>query len=697
MTVMRPTQTLGRVVYLALVSMLLSTTPLPAQIITTTAGGFVGDGGPATSAGLAIPNFVIQDKSGNVYIADTRNYRIRHVTPSGTISTVAGTGIAGFSGDGGLARNAMLNLPTGLLLDSAGEMLVADRGNNRIRKIDRSGIITTIAGTGEAGNSGDGGPALLAELNSPMALSRDIFGNLYFSDRGNNSVRKIDTFGTISTVAGTGTAGYNGDGIPAIAAELNQPVGLSVDVAGNLFIGDFMNRRVRKVDKSGIITTFAGNGMPGFGGDGGLATNAEVDRPLGLLIVGNQLLISTAGSGRSHIRTVDFGSNIINTFAGSSDGFDGDGHPPLSTDFNGPLGMQLTASGSLLVADRYNARIREVTSSATGTRAGGPGSDNKLATLAVLIVPQNLTFDSGGNCYVAEWGGMRVRKVDACSGRITTVAGTGVTGYSGDGGPAAAAQINGPFGVAVDGTGNLFIADTGNNVIRKVDSSGIVTTFASDPNFSDLVSMATDKSGNLYSADDGACVIRKITPAGVISVVAGVEFNCGFNGDRIPATTALLNAPYGIAVDINGNLYIGDTGNNRIRRVNLSGFIRTVAGNGTCGFSGDGGSALAATICNPLGLAVDRKGDVYFADENNLRVRKITPLGKINTVAGSGISGYNGENLPAVSTNLDDPFAVGVNNAGTLFILDDAQARVRKVHCCSPPLALSAADKKSPR
>ncbi len=680
MKMLRATLTLGRMGFLALVSMLLAAQPLSAQRITTTVGGFVGDGGPATSAGLGYPSFVVQDKGGNTYIADTRNYRIRKVAATGTISTFAGTGIAGFSGDGGLARNAMLNLPTGLLLEAAGELLVADRGNNRIRKIDRFGIITTIAGTGVAGYSGDGGPALMAELNSPRALSRDISGNLYFSDTGNNSVRKIDTFGTISTVAGNGIAGYNGDGIPAIAAELNQPQGVLVDVAGNLFIADFTNHRVRKVDTSGIITTFAGNGLPGSGGDGGLAINAEVGTPKGLLIVGNQLLISTTGSGLSRIRTVDFGTNIINLYAGSSSGFDGDGHPPVSTAFDGPFGMQFTTSGSLLVADLYNARIREVTASTTGTRAGGPGSDNKLATLGVLIAPQNLAFDSVGNCYVAEYGGMRIRKVDDCSGRITTVAGTGITGYSGDGGLATAAQINAPFGVAVDRIGNLFIADTVNNVIRKVDTSGIITTFASDPNFSDLVSLATDTDGNLYSADDGACVIRKITSAGVISVVAGVEFNCGFNGDSIPATTALLNAPYGIAVDATGNLYIGDTGNNRIRSVNLSGLISTVAGNGTCGFSGDGGSAVAATICVPLGITVDRKGTVYFADFNNVRVRKITLMGKINTVAGSGIAGYNGENLPAVSTNLDEPVAVGVNNAGSLFILDDGQARVRKVH-----------------
>ena len=217
-------------------------------------------------------------------------------------------------------------------------------------------------------------------------------------------------------------------------------------------------------------------------------------------------------------------------------------------------------------------------------------------------------------------------------------------------------------------------------MIRKVDpSSNTITTFAADPTFSDLVSLAVDARGNLYSADDGACVIRKITPGGVISVVAG-NFTCGFNGDGIQAIDAELNGAYGIAVDIQGNLYIGDTLNNRIRKVNRSGIISTIAGTGTCGFSGDGGSAILAMICNPLGLIVDTSGNVYFADENNLRVRKITRSGKLNTIAGSGNSGYNGENLPATSTNIDDPAAIGIDNVGTVFVLDDIQARVRKIH-----------------
>jgi sugar lactone lactonase YvrE len=321
-----------------------------------------------------------------------------------------------------------------------------------------------------------------------------------------------------------------------------------------------------------------------------------------------------------------------------------------------------------------------VTSTATSTLAGGFVGDNRRGILATLTAPENLAFDSAGNYYIAEWGGDRVRKLDAGSGQITTIAGTGVTGYSGDGGPATQAQLNAPFGVATDNSGNLYIADTNNIVIRKVDSSGTITTFATDPNFSDLVSLATDSAGNVYSADDGACVIRKITPAGAISIVAGVEFVCGFNGDGIPATTAQLNSAYGVAVDIKGNIYISDTFNNRIRKVNHAGIISTIAGNGTCGFSGDGGPGTAAMICGSEGVAVDTKGVVYIADYNNLRVRKLSRNGTITTFAGSGNPGYNGEGLPAVSTNLDGPVAVGIDNVGTVFLLDDGSSRVRRIH-----------------
>lgn len=650
---------------------------LYAQKITTTAGGFLGDGGPATSAGFVNARFAIEDSSGNLIISDSFAHRIRKVTPSGVISTIGGTGIAGFSGDGGLAKNAMFSYPAQIVFDSVGNMIVADQGNNRIRSISPAGIVSTIAGTGTAGYSGDGGPALSADLNNPWGLFLDTAGNLYFSDINNQVVRRIDISGIITTVAGNGTVGFSGDGGPAIQASMNFPSGVVVDASGNLYIADRFNHRVRIVNSAGIINTFAGTGTGGYSGDGGLAINADIGNPKGLLIRNSQLFLSNGGQSR--IRVVNLTSTFINTFAGSVTGFDGGGMTPLLDEFNRPSGISFTASGSLLVADQINSRIRTVTPTATTTTAGGFASTSGRATSASFADAENLAFDSSGNYYVADYGGNRILKVTS-SGQLSTFAGIGTSGYSGDGGPANQAQLYLPLGIAADNSGNVYIADTSNFVIRKVDSSGTITTFATDPNFSDLVSLATDSAGNLYSADDSACVIRKITPTAVISVVAGQEFNCGYGGDGGPATAALLNSAYGVAVDAKGNVYISDTLNNRIRKVNGSGIITTIGGNGNCGFSGDGGSATAAMICTPEGVTVDSKGNVYFGDYSNLRFRKINTSGNITTIAGSGNGGYNGENLPAVSTNFDGPIAIVVDNTGHVFLLDDAQNRVRKIH-----------------
>ena len=648
----------------------------PAQVVTTTAGGYFGDGGSPLAAALAYPRFVARDSKGNIYISDAENHRIRKVS-QGVITTFAGTGISGFSGDSGLARNAQLSYPVGLVFDSAGNLIIADGGNNRVRMVDTTGTITTIAGTGTAGFSGDGGPAILAEFNNPWGLALDTAGNLYVTDIFNQRVRKIDTSGTVNTVAGNGTAGYNGDGIPATSASLNSPRGIVLDSSGDLYIADAFNFRVRKVDTSGIISTFAGDGMQGFSGDGGPAIDANVGRPRGLILRGNQLLIANAGQG--HIRYVGFASGIINSLAGSFIGYDGDGHAPLASQFNAPTGMLLLNSGSLLVVDEINARVRTITSSIVTTFAGGYIGDNQPATLAAFAAPENLAFDLFGNYYVADAGGNRIRKVDP-TGRITTVAGTGVSGYTGDSGPATQAQLYTPFGVAADPFGNLFISDTTNLAIRKVDTSGTITTFATDPSFSDLLTVVSDNSGNLYVADDGNCVVHKITSTGAVSIVAGVVGNCGYNGDGIPATTALLNGPYGVAIDARGNLYLGDYGNNRVRKVNTSGIITTIAGNGNCGFSGDGGTATLAMLCSPEGVAVDPSGNVYIGDYSNLRIRKVNRAGKINTIAGSGLAGYNGDNLPATSTNIGGPVTPSVDILGNIYFLDDDASRVRKIH-----------------
>jgi sugar lactone lactonase YvrE len=660
-------------------SILWSTTVLlaavsPAQTVKTVAGGFVGDGRPATKASFQWPYFVVQDQSGNTYVTDFSAHRIRKINSSGIISTYAGTGISGYNGDNIPSNTAMLSYPTGMTMDSAGNIVFADGGNNRVRRIDPSGIITTIAGNGNAGYSGDGGPAIDATFDQPWGVTYDAAGNLYISDIGNARIRIVDTSGIINTYAGNGTQGYGGDGGPATDASLNLPRGLTVDSHNNLYIADTANHRVRIVDAGGTINTFAGNGQQGFSGDGGPATQAKIGNPRNVVFRTGTVYITNAGSSR--VRSVPVSTGIINTFAGSFWGYDGDNNPPLSTEFTSVAGLLFRASG-VLFGDTFNARIRQLTGGVVKTFAGGFIGDGRPATSAALVLPESLAFDSAGNYYIADYDGNSIRKIDT-TGKITTVAGTGVSGYTGDGGPAITATLYLPQGVAVDSSGNIFIADSGNLVIRKVDTNGTITTLVADPTFEDLTGLALDSSGNLISADEAACVVRKITPNGAVSVIAGIQDTCGYNGDNIPATTAWLLQPYQVALDSRGNLFIADAGNNRIRRVSPTQKISTVAGDGNCGFSGDGGPATSAEMCFPLGVAVTRGGTLYIADTINLRIRKVAS-GVINTYAGSGLSGFNGEGLPALNTNLDDPVAVAVNPVGVLHLLDDSQVRVRRV------------------
>jgi sugar lactone lactonase YvrE len=336
-----------------------------------------------------------------------------------TITTVAGNGTAASTGDGGQATAASLNSPSGAAVDSSGNLFIADTGSSVIRKVNAStGIITTVAGNGSFGFSGDGGPATAASLNQPNALAIDGAGNLFISDITNNRVRRV-TNGTITTVAGDGTAAFGGDGGPATAASLNQPTGVAVDGSGNLFIADRFNGRVRRVDAStGIITTVAGNGSFGFSGDGGPATAAPLNHPTGVAVDG---------------------------------------------------------SGNLFIVDSSNQRIRQVSNGVITTVAGngthGFSGDGGPATAAALNFPWGIAVDGAGNLFVADQFNFRVRRVDASTGIITTVAGTGQSGFSGDGGPATAANVD-PFAVALDSTGNLFIADPSNSRIRRVGSAG---------------------------------------------------------------------------------------------------------------------------------------------------------------------------------------------------------------------------------
>jgi sugar lactone lactonase YvrE len=351
-----------------LISVMLSVVGALAQIIVTIAGtgtaGYSGDGGQATNAELYHPRDVCFDASGNMYIVDFINVNVRKVNTAGIISTIAGSGTNGYSGDGGQATAAELHEPTGVAVDTHGNIYIADYENQRIRMVNIAGIISTFAGTGTAGYSGDGGQASNAELCEPDGLIFDIAGNLYISDECNNRIRMVNTTGIISTVAGDGPQGsgsFGGDGGQATAAELNNPTGVVFDAVGNMYITDAVNNRIRKVNTAGIMTTIAGNGTSGYSGDGGQATAAELNTPYKTVVdaTGN---IYIADFNNSVIRMVNT-SGIISTIAGNGTrGYSGDCGQATAAELYAPDAIAFDNLGNLYIADENNSRIREVSS-----------------------------------------------------------------------------------------------------------------------------------------------------------------------------------------------------------------------------------------------------------------------------------------------------------------------------------------------
>ena len=371
--------------------------PRIETVVGTGMGSFSGDGGAATSATIRNPNGVALDSAGNLYIGDSSNHRIRRVDTAGNISTIAGTGTNGFSSGGGTATSAQLDFPNGLVVDSAGDLYFADENNHRIRRVDAAGNISTFAGTGAGGIfgafGGDGGPATAAAFRYPPNIALDSAGNLYIADYGNRRVRKVDAAGNISTIAGTGAAGFSGDGGPATAAPVDGPTGVVFDSAGNLYISDTNNHRIRKVDPSGNISTIAGTGSAGFGGDGGQATAAQINFPRHVALDGaGNLYIADASNHR--IRRID-ASGIISTVAGTgTGGFGGDGGAPTSAQINDPRGIAVdSASRYIYIADSDNHRIRRISGVAEPAPPpeeegqGGAGAPEVVAAPGIVTLP----------------------------------------------------------------------------------------------------------------------------------------------------------------------------------------------------------------------------------------------------------------------------------------------------------------------
>ena len=452
--------------------------------ITTVAGDgthfFAGDYGPATRANLAYPTDVVADDQGNLYIADRNNNRVRRVDPLGIITTVMGIGRYDYNGDNEIASETSLHLPFALALSPDEKLIIVDRNHFRVRSVDlKSNSITTLAGNGESWFRGDGGPGEGATLEFPSGMAADSKGNIIFSDKMHNRLRYIDPKGFIYTLAGIGNQGNEGDGGPASEASLFLPGAMAVDQKDNIYFisPQGSSKYIRKIDSQGNISRFAGNGVLGDKGDGGAAIQASFG-VIQDIAVDHQGNVYLADLTNRKVRKVDT-QGIISTLASET-------WVKISDEEIHPNGIAVNELGEIFISDSGSSKIRKIDRDQEVTTFAGTGEfrdfgDGGPAIQAGIRSPGGLTFSPDGELYIAEETSHRIRKIDR-EGSIIHVAGTGVAGFGGDGGPATQAQLKSPYRMVFDKEGNLFFSDRDNNRIRKVDSQGIITTVAGNSN-----------------------------------------------------------------------------------------------------------------------------------------------------------------------------------------------------------------------
>jgi sugar lactone lactonase YvrE len=762
---------------------LLSLLPITATaqyVITTTGGtgaqGFSGNGGPALSAKFRGIFGVVVDNEGNVFVADTENQRVRRIDTLGTVITIAGKGTRGFCGDGGPARKACLNGPSGLALDAHGALLIADAQNHRVRKVDASGIITTVAGNGIGPYCGDTGPATSLCLNRLSGLAVDGDGNLYLTD--NTRIRKVDSDGMMTTIAGGPEHGFCGDDGPAIDACLSTPEGIAVDGAGSIYFADYNNWRVRKIGIDGIVTTVAGKGVPGFCGDGGTALLACL-APFGVTVdsAGSVLI---ADSWNNRVRKVD-ASGMISTIAGSSPmsaacKLTGNDGPATKACVLTPSAVAVAADGALFVAEAAGARIRRLDVGAAltlGKRSVTGGCEQLLVKISLaapappagvmfmltassdrLILPPGVLQVPAGQVVFSLNVGTRV--ADAPEAVTLSASFIEALPWIADGLTRSSQLSVGaiiPLAVTL-GPKSVFGGEPSAGIVQIacVAAQPVVVTLKSAKPASLMASTVTAAAGHQYARFEILTSPVTVQKSATITAIASGRTRSAklvvyppmaptddpwaktiagggplvtspppdyLIGDGAPATTAVLN-PGGIALDPDGNLFVADPLNYRVRKVGLDGVMTTVAGNGMHQYCGDGGPAAAACLFNPLDVAVDAAGNLYIADGDRIRqvdtagtistlattapifttltsiavdafghvfvaassvnrIMRYSPGGGITTFAGTGERNFCGDGGQAIDACLAFPRGVTVDAAGNVFIADLVNWRVRKV------------------